>query len=43
MEFYAAAALPQPIWDKLHAVAEAECGERIVMTTGLGMTETILP
>jgi feruloyl-CoA synthase len=40
LEFYAAAALPQPIWDKLHAVAEAECGERIVMTTGLGMTET---
>jgi feruloyl-CoA synthase len=40
LEFYAAAALPQPIWDKLHALAEAECGERIVMTTGLGMTET---
>jgi feruloyl-CoA synthase len=40
LEFYAAAALPQPIWDKLHDVAEAECGERIVMTTGLGMTET---
>ena len=40
LEFYAAAALPQPIWDRLHALAEAECGERIVMTTGLGMTET---
>jgi feruloyl-CoA synthase len=40
LEFYAAAALPQPIWDKVHALAEAECGERIVMTTGLGMTET---
>lgn len=40
LEFYAAAALPQPIWDKLHKVAEEECGERIVMTTGLGMTET---
>ena len=38
--FCAAAAMPQPIWDKLHALAEAECGERIVMTTGLGMTET---
>jgi len=40
LEFYAAASLPQPIWDRLHALAEQECGERIVMTTGLGMTET---
>ncbi|NRR33122.1 feruloyl-CoA synthase [Oxalobacteraceae bacterium] len=40
MQFYAAAALPQAIWDKLHAVAERDCGERIVMNCGLGMTET---
>jgi feruloyl-CoA synthase len=40
LEFYAAASLPQPIWDRLHMLAEQECGERIVMTTGLGMTET---
>lgn len=40
MQFYAAAALPQPIWDRLHAVAEKTCGERIVMNCGLGMTET---
>jgi feruloyl-CoA synthase len=40
MQFYAAASLPQPIWDKLHAVAEKTCGERIVMNCGLGMTET---
>ncbi|WP_229507243.1 feruloyl-CoA synthase [Pseudoduganella rivuli] len=40
MQFYAAAALPQTIWDKLHAVAERDCGERIVMNCGLGMTET---
>ncbi len=40
MLFYAAAGLPQPIWDALHQVAEATCGERIVMITGLGMTET---
>jgi len=40
MQFYAGAALSQPVWDKLHATAERECGERIVMTTGLGMTET---
>jgi feruloyl-CoA synthase len=40
MQFYAGAALGQPVWDKLHATAEATCGERIVMTSGLGMTET---
>ncbi|MES2113778.1 MAG: feruloyl-CoA synthase [Pseudomonadota bacterium] len=40
MQFYAAAALPQAIWDRLHAVAERDCGERIVMNCGLGMTET---
>ncbi|MDX3893942.1 feruloyl-CoA synthase [Pusillimonas sp.] len=40
MQFYSGAALAQPVWDKLHATAEKACGERIVMTTGLGMTET---
>ncbi|WP_020655127.1 feruloyl-CoA synthase [Massilia niastensis] len=40
LQFYAGAALAQPVWDKLHASAEASCGERIRMTTGLGMTET---
>lgn len=40
MQFYSGAALAQPVWDKLHATAEAAVGERIVMTTGLGMTET---
>jgi feruloyl-CoA synthase len=40
MFFYAGAALAQPIWDLLHEVQEAEVGERIVMGTGLGMTES---
>ncbi len=40
MFFYAGASLAQPIWDSLFATAEAEIGERIVMTTGLGMTES---
>jgi feruloyl-CoA synthase len=40
MFFYAGAALAQPIWDALHASQEQEIGERIVMTTGLGMTES---
>ena len=39
MFFFAAAALSQPIWDSLFASAEREVGERIVMNTGLGMTE----
>ena len=39
MIFYAAAAMAQPIWDSLYAIAEQELGERIVITTGLGMTE----
>ncbi|OSZ67775.1 feruloyl-CoA synthase [Hydrogenophaga sp. IBVHS2] len=38
--FYAGAALAQPVWDTLHQVQEAEIGERIVMGTGLGMTES---
>jgi feruloyl-CoA synthase len=40
MFFYSGAALAQPIWDLLHEVQEAEIGERIVMGTGLGMTES---
>ena len=40
MFFYAGAALAQPVWDALHAVQEQEVGERIVMGTGLGMTES---
>jgi feruloyl-CoA synthase len=40
LQFYAGASLAQPVWDRLQASAEAECGERIAMTTGLGMTET---
>jgi len=40
MLFYAAAGLPQHIWDALDALALAERGERIPMITGLGATET---
>lgn len=40
MFFFAGAGLSQPVWDKLDRVAEAQCGERIRMLTGLGMTET---
>ncbi|MDB5948051.1 MAG: long-chain-fatty-acid--CoA ligase-like protein [Ramlibacter sp.] len=40
MFFYAGEALAQPVWDTLHEVQEREIGERIVMGTGLGMTES---
>lgn len=40
MFFYAGAALSQPVWDSLFESEEAEVGERIVMTTGMGMTES---
>ncbi len=40
MFFYAGAAMAQPIWDSLFASQEREVGERIAMTTGLGMTES---
>ncbi len=40
MFFYAGAALAQPIWDSLHQSQEQEIGQRIVMGTGLGMTES---
>ena len=40
MFFYAGAALSQPIWDSLYQSEEREIGQRIVMTSGLGMTES---
>ena len=40
MFFYAGAALAQPIWDSLYESQEREIGKRIVMGTGLGMTES---
>ncbi len=40
MFFYADASLAQPIWDSLFESEELELGERIVMTTGMGMTES---
>ncbi len=40
MFFYSGAALAQPVWDLLHQVQEEEIGERVVMGTGLGMTES---
>ena len=40
MFFYAGASLAQPVWDSLYESQEREVGERIVMTTGLGMTES---
>jgi len=38
--YYAGAGLSQPIWDQLRELAVEACGERIVMITGLGSTET---
>jgi feruloyl-CoA synthase len=40
MFFYAGAALAQPVWDSLFESQQQEIGERIVMGTGLGMTES---
>ena len=40
MNFYAAASLPQYIWDALDEISIEHSGERIRMLTGLGMTET---
>jgi feruloyl-CoA synthase len=40
MLFYAGASLSQDVWDRLSAVSTRACGERIVIITGLGMTET---
>jgi feruloyl-CoA synthase len=38
--FYAGAGLSQPVWDAYRQLALETCGERIIMTTGLGSTET---
>lgn len=38
--FYAAAGISQRTWSALEELAERTVGERIVMITGLGMTET---
>ena len=38
--FYSAASLPQPLWDKLDALAVATIGQRIQWLTGMGSTET---
>jgi feruloyl-CoA synthase len=40
MMFYAAAGLSQYVWDSLDALSVAASGERILMITGLGATET---
>lgn len=40
MMFYAGAGLSQPVWDAYRRLAFETCGERIVMATGLGATET---
>jgi feruloyl-CoA synthase len=38
---YGGAGLPQPLYDRLQALAVREVGHRIHMTTGYGMTETV--
>jgi len=38
--FYAGAGLSQPVWDAYRELAFETCGERIIMVTGLGSTET---
>ncbi len=38
--FYAGAGLSQPVWDAYRTLALETCGERIIMVTGLGSTET---
>lgn len=40
MMMYAGAGLSQHVWDALEEIAEETIGERIVMTTGLGCTES---
>jgi len=40
LTFYAAAALPQDLWERLDAVALRTTGERIPMTSSWGATET---
>jgi feruloyl-CoA synthase len=38
--FYAGAALPQDLWQRLETLSVRVCGERIPMTSSWGMTET---
>lgn len=38
--FYAGASLSQPVWDELNALSIETTGERVLMLTGLGSTET---
>lgn len=38
--FYAAASLSQPVADELARIAIETCGERVLLVTGLGSTET---
>jgi feruloyl-CoA synthase len=38
--FYAAAALPQTLWERLEALSVAARGEQVVMTSAWGATET---
>jgi feruloyl-CoA synthase len=38
--FYAGAGLSQHVWDAYRELAVETCGERVVMVTGLGATET---
>lgn len=40
MLYYAGAGLSQPVWEELQRMAVDTCGERILMFTGLGSTET---
>lgn len=38
--FYAGSALPEPLWRRMEDVAVAAVGERMIMTTAYGATET---
>jgi feruloyl-CoA synthase len=38
--WYAGAGLSQPVWDALAELSVETCGERVLMLTGLGSTET---
>jgi feruloyl-CoA synthase len=38
--FYAGAGLSQPVWDAYRELGVETCGERVIMATGLGATET---
>ena len=40
MQFYAGASLSAPVLLRLYELAETHCGERIIVNTGFGMTET---